>query len=128
MASPSRSASTSTEGGYDDFTPPGSSPNTAKGSSKHEEFCTDLAELERWAPTVGRLRDHEMAQMSQFFCEKTDNLAKYLLTGTEEQQFEALERLTKLRDGPIGLRMASVSKALLNVLIQLRIDALNNKI
>jgi len=149
MASTSRSASLSSEEEYDILTPSSSNPNTTKEPSEHEEFCMrppgnipnaatelsahrkfcmDLAELERWAPTVGRLRDHEMAQMSQFFRQKTYTLSKHLATGTEEQQFEALERLTKLRDGPLGIRMTTASKALLNVSINLRIGALSGEV
>lgn len=128
MASTSRSASPSTEGEYDILTPSSSSPNTAKELSAHHKFCVDIAELERWAPTIGRLRDDEMAQMSQFFRQKTYNLAKYLPTGTGEQQFEALERLTKLRGGLLGIRMNRASKASLNMSIKLRIGALSGEV
>lgn len=112
-------------GDYDILTPTGSLSDSVKKPSRHKQFCMLLAELERWAPTAGRLRDDEMKQMSQFFGQKMDNLEDYPPTGTEEQQFEALERLTKLRDGPLGIR--GCSGATLDLLIDLRVRALSGK-
>lgn len=143
MASTNRSASPSSEGGYDILTPTASIPDTAKepsehdvpntatGFSAHRKFCRDLVELERWAPIVGSLLDHEMAkmaEMSQFFREKFFTLSRHLPTGTEEQQFESLERLTKLRQGPLAKRMNAISNALLSESILRRVRALGSEV
>ena len=127
MASTSRSASPSSEGDYDILTPTGTIPNAAKQTSRHEKFGVDIASLERWAPTVGRLHDHEIAQLSRLFGQKMNNLANNLPTGTEDQLFEALERLIKLRDGPLGIRMHEAMQLLLDVMIDRWIEALSGQ-
>jgi len=96
-----------------------------KELSEHEGVCMHLAELERWAPIVGRLRDHEVAQMARFLRQKFRNLAKFP-AGTDEQQCEALERLTKLREGPLGTRGNRILKAALNKIIKWQLAALSS--
>lgn len=149
MASTNRSASPSSEGEYDILTPAASIPDTTKEPSERDELCMppvgniqntatefhahckfgrDLAKLERWVPTVGRLRYHELAQLSEFFREKTFILSQHLPTGTEEEQLHFLERLTKLRDGPLGIRLTTAAKELLNVTIIRCVGALTGDV
>jgi len=142
MASPCRSTSPSTEADYDILTPTGSVPETAKEPSEHMEFCMLLTELERWAPIVEHLNNDEVAQLSEFFCQKAHDLADYPPAGIVDQQFETLERLTKLRHGPLGTRTTgvletspnpSVNRTIkafietLNATINLRLGALSGK-
>lgn len=149
MTSTNRSVSPSSEGEYDILTPTASIPDTIKEPSEHDELCMrpagniqntvtefqahckfgrDLAKLERWVPTVGRLRYHEIAQLYEFFREKILTLSQHLPTGTEEEQLHFLERLTKLRDGPLGIRLTTVSKELLNVTIIRCVGALTGDV
>jgi len=63
-----------------------------------------LDDIEKWCPLLERLRHNEFQfrRLLLFLDLKIDRLMTWGPIGTEEHQFDALERLTKLKEGPLG--------------------------
>ena len=86
-----------------------------------DDACRLVAELEQWAPMLERLLKDQMDKLAIFLDHKISLLMACEVEGTEEEQFEILQRLMKLQEGPLGKR-TTVGKA-----IRQRLQALNDK-
>ncbi len=63
-----------------------------------------LDDIEEWCPLLERLRHNEFQfrKLWLFLDRKIDRLMTWGPIGTDEHQFDVLERLTKLKEGPLG--------------------------
>lgn len=79
-----------------------------------------LDDIEKWHPLLERIRHNEsqFRKLSTFLERKIDRLMSWGPIGTEEHQFEVLERLTKLKKGLFGASTA------LDEAIEQRLEAL----
>jgi len=63
-----------------------------------------LDDIEKWCPLLERLRPNEsqFRKLLIFMERKIDRLMSWGPIGTEEHHLVVLERLTKLKEGPLG--------------------------
>lgn len=80
-----------------------------------------LAEIRKWAPVMSCLVDNKVESLENFLDEKITRLMKCQVTSTEEEQYDIIQSLMSLRDGPLE------HHTIINKAIQERLDALNEE-
>lgn len=77
-------------------------PFTITDQNDHGKLCQQLDELEHWAAFYDRLSDNDAQAINHYLAGEVKKLETYKYSGTRILDLIALERLTKLSQGPLS--------------------------